>query len=56
MKCKTGKRRYRDEIAAKLALAKTSRRDSGERRYYFCTFCKSFHLTSQEQRTEMAPR
>lgn len=49
MKCK--KRKYRDPIAAKLALASTSnkahRRNKNEIRYYKCYFCNAYHLTSQ---------
>lgn len=48
-KCKTGKRRFRDEIAAKLMLATL---DKGHKRSYWCSFCRGWHLTSQEQRTE----
>lgn len=52
MTCK--KRRFRDEIAAKIALAEAQRRGKGEKRYYYCKMCRCFHLTSQEQRTERA--
>lgn len=44
------KRRYRDRVAAELALATIRRRDDGkhvERRIYFCDDCHAFHLTSQ---------
>ena len=46
------KRRYRDDIAAKLALAKIARKDSGareknERRAYRCPKCRGWHLTSR---------
>lgn len=47
-RCKrTGKRRY-DELGAKIALAKLTWKDHGERRYYRCPFCHGFHTTSQE--------
>jgi hypothetical protein len=44
------KRRYRDEIAAKMALAKIGRTDSPDRakiprRAYFCASCGGWHLT-----------
>lgn len=46
------KRRYRDEIAAKIAMAGArrkdgSRRDRIEKRAYPCSRCKGWHLTSQ---------
>jgi len=44
----TGKKRYRDEIAAKLVLATI---DKGQKRAYWCSFCRGWHLTSQQQRT-----
>lgn len=51
MKCP--KRGYRDEIAAKLALASTWRKDSPtraklERRAYYHAVCRRWHLTSME--------
>lgn len=52
---KTGKTRYRDEIAAKIALASAqhadgSRRAKIETRAYRCPDCKGWHLTSQKVR------
>lgn len=46
------KRRYRDRIAALLALAATGRRKHArnpkqETRIYRCPACKGWHLTSQ---------
>lgn len=54
--CPTGKIRYRDALAAKLALASTSRVDSSrrpktERRYYRCGRCNGWHLTSTGRNT-----
>jgi hypothetical protein len=49
--CKTGKRGYKDEIAAKLTLAKVQYQDKpghNERRVYKCNMCHRYHLTSQE--------
>jgi hypothetical protein len=45
------KRRYRDEVAAKLVLATIQRkgnsaRDKTEARAYRCPSCKGWHLTS----------
>lgn len=53
MKCAvTSKRRYRDEIGARLALAKTqSARAKGDRfetRVYRCPACRGWHLTSKK--------
>jgi hypothetical protein len=49
MKCK--KRKYRDEIAAKLVMADTARKDhrreKNEIRTYYCRYCRGYHLTSQ---------
>jgi hypothetical protein len=45
----TGKFQFRDELAAKIALAKRSRQDKGERRAYRCEFCHRWHLTSKER-------
>ena len=44
------KRRFRDEVAAKLALAVITRKDNtarGEReqRAYYCKKCRAHHLT-----------
>jgi hypothetical protein len=44
--------RYRDAIAAKLALAKLAHQDKEghtERRAYFCPACKGHHLTSKPE-------
>lgn len=44
--------RYRDEIAAKLALAKLGRQDKPghtEARAYPCPACRGWHLTSQKR-------
>lgn len=47
-RCK--KRRYRDLIAAKLALeqiaSKSHRREKNEQRVYRCYLCRGYHLTS----------
>lgn len=56
-KCKvTGKRRFRSELDGKMALAMASWSDTGEKRIYKCNFCGSWHMTSQEQRTEKVGR
>ena len=50
--CRTGKQRYRDRIAALLALTElpdTPKRR--EQRAYRCPHCRGWHLTSQPQRT-----
>jgi len=48
--CKTGKIRYRDKLAAKIALSKmmSHRNDRAERRVYWCSFCRGWHTTSQK--------
>ncbi|MEU1919324.1 hypothetical protein ABZ742_04025 [Streptomyces albogriseolus] len=51
--CPTGKFRYRDRIAAQLALAgidnvNPKRR---EKRAYRCPQCRGWHLTSKPRRT-----
>ena len=55
MKCK--KRKYRDEIAAKLAMASTAlkdqRRIKNEIRTYKCYKCRGYHLTSQPYREKI---
>lgn len=53
--CPCGKVRYRDRIAAQLALATigrvdSSRRPKSERRPYRCPLCKGWHLTSEVRR------
>lgn len=56
MKCK--KRRYRDEVAAKLAMASTAlkdqRRIKNEIRTYRCNKCRGYHLTSQPYREKIS--
>jgi hypothetical protein len=50
MSCRTGKRRFRDELAAKFALMKAGNSRQPRRRecrYYYCKFCEGYHLTSQ---------
>lgn len=46
--------RYRDHIAAKLALAslahKDKQREKTERRAYRCPTCRGWHLTSWDPR------
>ena len=54
------KHRYRDRIAALLALATVQARDKAtrpksERRAYRCPRCRGFHLTSQERTTHDTP-
>ena len=49
------KTRYRDEIAARLALAHITHADRTDRpktetRAYLCERCHGYHLTSQEKR------
>ena len=46
------KKRYRDEIAAKLAVAKLRNQDKPghpERRAYRCPACRGWHLTSNNR-------
>jgi hypothetical protein len=50
------KLRYRDEIAAKMALATIaaqdkSHRDKTEQRAYRCSRCRGWHLTSMTKET-----
>jgi hypothetical protein len=48
--CPSGKVRFRDDLAARLALATASRKREGgksERRTYRCPQCAGFHLTSK---------
>lgn len=56
-KCPSGKMSYRDEIAAKLALATLKHKDVtylrdgrnlNVRRAYKCDRCPNWHLTSQK--------
>lgn len=49
MSCLTGKRRYRDRVGAKFALAVIKRRGGKRRREtraYRCPTCNGWHLTS----------
>lgn len=50
---RTGKARFRDRIAAQLALTGMDNTDPKrrERRTYRCPLCRGWHLTSQKQRT-----
>lgn len=41
---------FKDEIAAKIALAGRSRKDKGEVRCYKCPEGHGWHLTSKKQR------
>lgn len=51
MSCPSGKVRYRDRIAAELALVSTGKNDQrrakNEHRSYRCPDCKGWHLTSR---------
>lgn len=54
-RCPTGKVRYRDEVAAMLALGRASSRSEVrpnrvEQRQYRCPMCKGWHLTSQKRK------
>lgn len=56
-KCTPHKVRYRDEIAAKLALASVqhkdgSRRSKSEKRLYHCPCCNGWHLTAKPRETK----
>lgn len=57
--CETGKTRYKDEIAAKLALATIRQKAATvheEQRAYRCPFCRGWHLTSKpRRRREVSP-
>lgn len=50
--CPTGKFRYRDRIAALLALGRIDNVDPGRResRVYRCPQCRGWHLTSKPKR------
>jgi hypothetical protein len=59
MACRTGKRRYPDELEARLALARIAQLDvehRAEQRAYFCEFCCGWHLTHQPPRGPVARR
>jgi hypothetical protein len=47
---RTGKRRYRDRIAAMTALARAEYVDWPQCRVYRCEFCRGWHMTSQAKR------
>lgn len=49
----TGKVRHRDRIAALLVMATSdnARRPEREQRAYRCPFCRAWHLTSKQLRT-----
>jgi len=47
---KTNKVKYRDELDAKIALARLVWRDKGQTRVYFCPYCKNWHLTHKKVR------
>jgi len=54
--CSTGKVQYSKRIYALIALAQIQdAREPGhqEKRVYRCPICKWWHLTSQDQRTEL---
>ena len=49
-KCKTtGKVKYRNELDAKIALARLVWKDKGQQRAYFCPDCKTWHLTHKRK-------
>ena len=51
--CRCGKRLYRDEVAAMMALARIQKADRPtcqETRYYRCPTTQGYHLTSQKRR------
>lgn len=53
MKRKCYKVKFKDELEAMIALANTQRSRKGkraERRYYWCSICNAWHLTSQHKR------
>lgn len=51
-----GKRRYKDNIAALLALSSTNRAGRPERRAYRCPVCRGYHLTRQPARVPTRPQ
>lgn len=57
-RCRTGKERYRDRVAALLALAWLDNTDPKRRecRAYRCDLCRGWHLTSQTKRSKTAGR
>lgn len=55
MSAKCAKKRYRDRVAALLALANTQFKDSSSRakietRAYKCDACVGWHITSKKKR------
>lgn len=53
---KTRKVSYHTELDAKIALAELKHKDKGQQRCYRCSFCRRWHLTSQERRHNNATR
>lgn len=51
LRCRSGKAAFRDELAAKMALAKIP---DGPNRAYRCPECHRWHLTSQPYRPKRA--
>lgn len=54
--CPSKKRRYKDELAAKIALASTravtrASTERGEKRIYPCPRCGGWHITSNNRGT-----
>lgn len=49
MKCQ--KRRH-SKLGAKIALMNMQHKDKGAKRIYYCSECKSWHITSQEYRND----
>jgi hypothetical protein len=51
--CSTGKKQFRDELDAKIALARIAQRNAAKRvdfeptRWYRCPECRWYHLTSK---------
>lgn len=48
--CPTGKRRYYDELRARIVLARIQRSNNPnrqEKRTYHCRQCRGWHLTSR---------
>lgn len=49
------KYRFRDEIAAQLAIAKSRMKNNKKRReerHYYCESCKAWHITSTPKKTD----
>ena len=49
-RCRAQKVIFKDELAAKIALAQRVWKDKGEVRYYRCEIGNHWHLSSQEER------